>query len=280
MEVKSYGKINIGLNVLYKRYDNYHELETIMVSVDLHDVLNFTPTTDDKIEVKTNSKFINKKDNIIYNVAKHLQETFNIPTGVEIDVIKNIPVAGGMAGGSSNAAATIKALNQLWDLNLDLQQQMEIGEKFGADIPFCINQSPAYVTGIGEIIEPFEFESNFNVIIVKMPFGLSTKKLFEMLDVSEATIYSIDEIKSALINQDNDQLAKYLGNSFEETSIHLQPEIKTVKDLLIEMGCFASVMTGSGPTVLGFIEKDKDATTIIDTINNAGYSAYLTSVIK
>ncbi len=280
MKVKSYAKINIGLNILFKRQDNYHELESIMTSVDLYDELEFTKTKENKIFLKCNLNFINYRTNLVYIIARDLKKQFKIDGGLNISIIKNIPVSGGMAGGSTNAAATIKVLNKLWDLNLSKTEMMKIGQKYGADIPFCINETPAVVTGIGEHVAPFTFTSNFNVIVVKMPFGLSTKVIFENLDFDTMPFYSISAIKKALETQDNQALAQSLGNNMEEVSLKLKPQIKEVKDLLVELGCFTSLMSGSGPTVLGFIEKDIDAKPLLDKLNSLGYCAYYTRIIE
>lgn len=280
MKIKSYAKLNICLNILFKRQDNFHELESIMTSVDLHDVLTFKPIKKDLVFIKCDSNFIKYRTNLVYIIANDLKKEFNISSGVEITLEKNIPVAGGMAGGSSNAAATIKALNELWKLGLSKQEMMKIGAKYGSDIPFCINVTPAIVNGVGEQIEPFEFESNFNVIVVKMPFGLSTKAVFESLDCSSLPQYSLSTIKKALQTQDNELLKNSIGNNMEEVSLTLKPEIKKVKDLLVELGCFTSLMSGSGPTVLGFVDKGIDTTPIIEKLNSLGYSAYHTSIIE
>ncbi len=280
MKVKSYAKINIGLNILYKRQDNYHELESIMCSVDLYDELTFEKTTGNKIHIECNLKFINYRTNLVYKIASYLKKTYNVNGGLNIYLKKTIPVSGGMGGGSSNAAATIKALNKIWNLNLSFIEMIEIGKQFGADIPFCINQTPAVVSGIGEIITPFKFSSNFNVIVVKMPFGLSTKTVFENIDFNCMSYYSISSIKKALETQDNERLKETLGNNMEEVSLKMNPKIKEVKNILVNEGCFASLMSGSGPTVLGFIEKDKEYSAILHKLANLGYEAFYTSIIE
>ncbi len=280
MKYKSYAKVNIGLNVLYKRHDNYHELESIMTSVDLYDELTFEKTTDSTIELTCNLDYIAPKKNIVYTIAYDLQKKYNIESGLKIHIEKKIPVAGGMAGGSTNAATTIKALNEIWDLNLTLKEMMKIGETYGADIPFCINVTPAVVTGIGEHVKPFTFKSNFNIIVVKMPFGLSTKEVFNHLDFDNISFYSIDKIKDALINQNNQALKASLGNNLESVSLKLKPEIKNVKEFLIQNGCFTALMSGSGPTVLGFIEKNINTQDIITNLEAKGYEVYLTKVIE
>lgn len=280
MLVKAYAKINIGLTILYKRYDDYHELESVMASVDLHDTLSFNLNSSGKIKVDTNSKFINDKKNLVYIIASDLKKQYDVKEGVEINIKKNIPISGGMAGGSTNAAATIKTLNKLWNLNLSLDEQMKIGQKYGADIPFCINEKPALVRGVGEKLEPFEFKSDFNVIVVPMPFGLSTKKVFENLEVETLPIYRAENVKTALQTNDREMLLNNLGNNLEEVSLFLKPEIKKVKEILVEFGCFTSLMSGSGPTVLGFVDLKVDGNQIVSRLKEIGYNAYLCSIIN
>ncbi len=277
---KAYAKINIGLSILYKRYDGYHELETIMASVSLYDELFFNINDSGKISVETSKFIVKQENNLVYLIAKELKEQFKIKQGVEIKINKQIPIAGGMAGGSSNAATTIKALNELWNINMTLDEMMKFGAKFGADIPFCINQKPAVVTGIGEKVEPFTFNSDFNIIVVPMPFGLSTKKVFKNFDVANSPIYSISKIKSALETNNRQLLLDNLGNNLENVSLFLKPEIAQVKNKLVELGCFTSLMSGSGPTVLGFIDKNDDHTPIINELKNLGYNAFLTNIIN
>ncbi|MFV0499414.1 MAG: 4-(cytidine 5'-diphospho)-2-C-methyl-D-erythritol kinase [Bacilli bacterium] len=279
MKVKSYAKINIGLNILYKRFDGYHELESVMSLVNIYDTITFEISSDKKINFSCNINFLNNESNLIYKIAIYLQNKFNIEKGVNIHLDKNLPVSGGMGGGSSNAATTIITLNKIWNLNLNKQDMLEIGCKFGADIPFCINQTPAVVKGIGEIIEPFNFISDFDIIVVKMPFGLSTKLVFDNFDVSYSKQFSINNIKRSLIEGNRDALIKYLGNNLEETSISIRPKIQKVIDFLNLNGCFTSIMSGSGPTVLGFTDKAFDSTNIEMKLTNDGYECFRTSII-
>lgn len=279
MKIKSYAKINIGLNILYKRLDSYHELESIMVLVDLYDTMNFEILETNEIKFSCNLDFLNNDNNLIYRIAEYLQDKYYVSNGIKIHLDKIIPVSGGMGGGSSNAATTITSLNKLWNLNLSKEELYKIGIKFGADIPFCINQTPAVIKGIGEIIEPFEFKSDFNIIVVKMPFGLSTKKIFDNFDASIAPQYSINSVKKALIDNNRENFINFLGNNLEEVSIEFKPEIQTVKNILKQNGCFTSLMSGSGPTVLGFIDKSIDSSKLLKILSNEGYEAFCTSII-
>lgn len=279
MKVKSYAKINIGLNILYKRLDGYHELESIMTLVDLHDNMEFEVTDDSEIVFSSNLEFIDNTDNLVYRIAKFLQKEYKVDNGVKIYLEKNIPVSGGMGGGSANAATTITTLNELWNLNISKEEIFKIGLSFGADIPFCINRKPAVIKGIGEIIEPFTFESDFDVIVVKMPFGLSTKRIFDNFDAAFSSQYSIVGIKNALINKDREKLINNLGNNMEDVSIGIRPEIQTVKDILVKYDCFTSLMSGSGPTVLGFIDKNVKSDELLKYLNSNNYEAYRTSII-
>lgn len=279
MKIKSYAKINIGLNILYKRLDNYHELESIMTLVDLHDNMDFEVTKNSQIVFSSNLEFIDNTDNLVYRIAKYLQEKFEVKNGVKIYLEKNIPVSGGMGGGSTNAATTITTLNELWDLKMSDKQMQKIGLEFGADIPFCINRKPAIVKGIGEVIEPFTFESDFDVIVVKMPFGLSTKRIFDSFDAAFSSQYSIANIKKALVEVNRENFINSLGNNLEEVSIAIRPEIQQVKDILVDYNCFTSLMSGSGPTVLGFIDKNIKSDELIEYLKSNNFEAYRTSIM-
>lgn len=279
MNVKSYAKINLGLNVLYKRYDGYHELESIMTLVSLSDDIDFEILDSKEIIITSNIKFLNSSDNTIYKIAHYLQKEFNINQGIRIHLQKNIPVSGGMGGGSSNAATTITTLNDLWNINLSKEKMYEIGLMFGADIPFCLHKSPAVIKGIGEIIEPFNFKSDFDIIVVKMPFGLSTKKVFDNFDPTFASHYPINYVKEALIENNRNNLVKYLSNNLEDISINLKPDIQNVKNILTNNGCFYSIMSGSGPTVLGFIDKNADSTELIKKLEKMKYEVFRTHIM-
>ena len=154
---KGYAKINLFLNVVGKRLDGYHELEMVMAPLRLHDVLTFTKNSTGEISVSSNKKIVeNEKDNIVYKVAEFLQEEFSVVNGVDITIEKNIPLAGGLAGGSADAAATLRGLNKLWKLNLSLNDLAKLGLEFGADIPFCVYNKMAIAKGVGEDLSFFK----------------------------------------------------------------------------------------------------------------------------
>lgn len=275
MELNAYAKINLGLNIKYKRHDGYHELESIMVLTSLHDILRFESS--DTIEVSTH-QIIAAKDNIIFQIAQYLKEEYAIDRGVKITLEKNIPISAGLAGGSTDAATTIKALNEFWNLNLSMEKMLEIGKKFGADIPFCLFSKPAFVRGIGENLEAIDVKMDFSVIIVKMPFFVSTVEVFNNLEVKNMDLYNLKYVKEALETSNKEELIANLGNNMEYYTCNKYPEIEEVKKLLIENGCFISVMSGSGPTVLGLIDKNKEQ--CLEKIKSAGYQAWLTEILK
>ena len=183
IKLKAYGKINLGLDVLGKRDDGYHDLDMIMQSVDLHDVITITKNDSGEITVKSNtSKIPNDKSNLAYRAAKLLMEEFNIEKGVEIEIEKNIPISGGMAGGSADCAAVLKGMNKLFKLKLTEQQLMARGVRLGADVPFCIMGKTARAEGIGEVLTPIPNKLKGYLVIAKPPISVSTGFAYGQID--------------------------------------------------------------------------------------------------
>ncbi len=277
--IKAYAKINVGLSLLFKRSDNYHQLESVMLATSLCDNITIEETDKDEVIIKSNKKFIHPKKNLIYLISMHLKREFNITTGLNIYLEKNIPVSAGMGGGSSDAAAILNYLIDIWNINYTSQQKIELAASFGADIPFSVFNKPSHVKGIGEILEHFEFEPFFSVIVVEMPYKVSTKLIFDQFDFQNVDFPNITEIKNSLVNNDKELFIKYLDNNMESVTTHIHPQINVMKEELLHLGCFASTMSGSGPTVLGFVDKDTNKE-IIEKLESRGFKAHYVSIIK
>lgn len=188
INVKAPAKINLSLDALYKRKDNYHELEMVMTTIDLADRLQLVLLEKDCIKLDVKAHFIpDDKRNLVYQAAALLKERFQIKQGVAISLDKSIPVAAGLAGGSSDAAAALKGLNQLWDLNLSLEELADLGAELGSDIPFCLYGGTALATGRGEIIEPLPMMPNCWIVLAKPSISVSTPGVYRDLKVSEVT---------------------------------------------------------------------------------------------
>lgn len=257
MKIRAYAKINLALDVIRKREDGYHELEMIMAPITLHDLI-YINVIDNGIEIDSNSKIMPTDDrNIMYKVAALMKERYQIKKGVKIFVYKHIPTQAGLAGGSSDGAAVIKAMNELFHLNLSLEQMASLGKEVGADIPFCIYQKIAFVQGIGERLEFIENPFNCKVLLVKPKRGVSTKKCFNSLDLTKAS-HQDCRLMIKGIKEDNYQaVIDNLQNTLEAPSIDMVPEIAQIKKELLELGFDGALMSGSGSTVFGLTRDEE-----------------------
>lgn len=259
ISLNAYGKINLGLDVVRKREDGYHEVKMIMQTVKLHDGLTFCDTDADAIEIETNSTDIPvTEDNIIYKACELMRRTYGITKGVRVKLDKQIPVAAGMAGGSTDAAAALVAMNRLFDLNLTEEKLMELGVKIGADVPYCVMQGTALSEGIGEVLTAVSPMPDCYIAIAKPPVGVSTKWVYQNLKVSELERHpDIDGMVDALKSGDLRGVADRMENVLETVTIPEHPEIEKIKNIMKDRGALNSIMSGSGPTVFGVFE-DKD----------------------
>lgn len=262
IELKSRAKINLSIDVLGKREDGYHLVEMIMQTIDLYDVIKIRELSSDNIIIKSNSNDIPLDDNnIVYKAINLLKDKFNINKGIEIFIQKNIPVASGMAGGSSNAAAVLVGLNKLWRLNLSELDLQELGFKLGADVPFCISGKAALAQGVGEELSFIKgLSKDISILICKPEIFVSTKDVYEGLDLNN--IQSRPDNKKLLENlrQENIQsLAKNMVNILESVTSRDYREIKEIENIMMENGALGSMMSGSGPTVFGLYKNREDA---------------------
>ncbi len=253
IKLKSYAKINLSLKITGKREDGYHLLEMINETVSLHDDMVFKKINKG-INLNCNIK-IETEDNLVYKVAKYMFETFDIKGGIDIILDKTIPTGAGLGGGSSNCATTIMAINKLYDLNLTKEKMAKIGIRFGADVPYFIYESPAVVSGIGEIIEPFDYEPFFKVLIVKPKVSCNTREIFKNYKHTESD-YKANELKTCLIIKNFDNISQNIVNSLENVAIKLYNEISKTKDSLYELGFDTVIMTGSGACVIALFNDD------------------------
>lgn len=259
IKMKAPAKINLGLDVLRKREDGYHEVSMVMQTIRLYDYLTIKKTSSDSISLNTNLPYLpNTENNLVYKAAKLIKTEFNIKHGVSIKLEKNIPVAAGLAGGSSDAAATLIGLNNLFSLNLTTEELMKRGVKLGADVPYCILGGTALSEGIGEILTPLPDVPHCYILVVKPNIHVSTKFVYENLNLTTIETHpDIEGMVSAIHASDYDGITRRLGNVLETVTEHTYPVIKQLKHLLISAGADGSIMSGSGPTVFGLF-KDKN----------------------
>jgi len=256
IQLKAMGKINLGLDVLRRREDGYHEVRMVMQMVNLYDRIKITKIRKPKIYISTNLNFLpNNENNIAYKAAKLLMEEFGIKAGVYIEVEKHIPVAAGMAGGSSDAAAVLYGINRLFRLNLNIAQLMERGVKLGADVPFCVARTTSLCEGIGEIITPLQSIPDCYILIAKPGFSVSTKYVYENLNQEAITARpNVEGLVSAINRQDLHAIAGHMGNVLETVTTARYPDIERIKELMRQKGALNAMMSGSGSTIFGIFE--------------------------
>lgn len=261
MRVKALAKINLGLDVVRRREDGYHEVRMIMQTIRLYDRLALKKMRKPEIKVKTNLYYLpENENNLVYKAAKLLREEFHIKEGIHIDLKKFIPVAAGMAGGSSDAASVLYGMNKMFRLGLSKQELMERGVKLGADVPYCIMRGTALAEGIGEELTPLAPMPSCNVLIAKPSISVSTKFVYENLKLDEHTLHpDIDALVKDIEAGSLRELASHMGNVLESVTIPNYPVIAQIKEQMIRDGALNAMMSGSGPTVFGLFEDRKKA---------------------
>lgn len=256
---KAYGKINLSLDVTGRRNDGYHLVRMIMQTVDICDILTIEKVSDGSISMTTDDRNLPVgDDNLCIKAAKLLKNEFGFSEGVKIHLEKNIPVAAGMAGGSTDAAAVLKGLNQMFGLGLSQSELMERGLLLGADIPFCIMGGTALSEGIGEELTALSPMPKVDVLIAKPPVDVSTKDVYQALDSLESYEHpDIDQMISAIEKCDIEGVCDAMGNVLADVTMPRVPLIKEIRDTMVAFGATGAMMTGSGPTVFGIFE-DRD----------------------
>lgn len=255
LSLKAYGKINLGLDVLRRREDGYHDVRMIMQTVGIFDRVDLVRTEQAGIQVETNLYYLpTNENNLVYKAAMLLMDEFQVQDGIQIRLQKFIPVAAGMAGGSSDAAAVLFGINKMFGLGLSTEELMKRGVKIGADVPYCILRGTALSEGIGEVLTKLPPVPQCQVLVAKPGINVSTKFVYENLHANELKPEEhpdIDAIIRAIENRDIFGIADNLGNVLETVTIKEYPIIQEIKDAMLESGAIGSLMSGSGPTVFG-----------------------------
>lgn len=259
--IHAMAKINLGLDVLRRRENGYHDVKMIMQTVNLYDILNFRRNQEKKIIISCQDKELPlDSHNLIYKAASLFFEASGVEPGVTVSLEKNIPVAAGMAGGSTDAAATLLALNELYETGYSKEQLAETGVRIGADVPYCIYGGTCLSEGIGELLTPVPSTLNCHVVIAKPPFGVSTKYVYEHLHVDTVSHHpDIDGMVEAIKNADLKAMAEKMENILENVTAKDYPAIEEMKAVLREEGALNALMSGSGPTVFGIYEDETKA---------------------
>lgn len=261
LQLRAYAKINLGLDVVRRREDGYHEVRMIMQTVKLFDKLSFRLLSEDTIRMKANLDFLPKDErNLVYRAVKLLKDTYQIKEGMEIDLFKCIPVAAGMAGGSTDCAAALVGASRLFGLHLSKQELMELGVKLGADVPYCVLRGTALSEGIGEVLTPLPPIPQCYILIAKPPISVSTKFVYENLDLQTVEDHpDIDGMIEAIKNGSLEGITDRMANVLETVTIPAYPVIEEIKNCMKAAGAMNSLMSGSGPTVFGIFKDEEQA---------------------
>lgn len=282
IELKALAKINLGLDVLGRRENGYHDVRMVMQSIYLYDDVKIERIEEPGIEIETNLFFLpTGEGNIAYKAADLLIREFDIKEGVRITLKKHIPVAAGMAGGSSNAAAVLFGMNRLFGLKLSREELMERGVKLGADVPYCIMRGTVLAEGIGEELSVLPAMPKCTVLIAKPPISVSTKVVYEALDSSEIQKHpDIDGLLAGLEKGDLREIASHMGNVLEDVTIPMHPVIEQIKQEMKDAGALNAMMSGSGPTVFGLFENKMEARKAQERIRTKGLAkqVYVTNI--
>ncbi|KAB8126489.1 4-(cytidine 5'-diphospho)-2-C-methyl-D-erythritol kinase [Gracilibacillus oryzae] len=264
---KAPAKINLTLDVLYKRPDQYHEVEMVMTTVDLADRIELFLLESGQIKVESDSRFIpNDERNLAYRAAKLLKERFLIKKGVIIKIDKQIPVAAGLAGGSSDAAATLRGLNRLWNLNLTMDELAVIGSEIGSDVSFCVYNSTAIAKGRGEKITELPPPPQCWVVLAKPSQGVSTQSVYQSLRLDQLDHPDTGGMIMAIKNADYQGICTRLKNVLETVTLPKNPEVQQIKSQMLRSGADAVLMSGSGPTVYGLVKHESRAIRIYNSL--------------
>ena len=282
LELKALGKINLGLDVLGRRENGYHDVRMVMQTVYLYDRIIMKKSKTPGIRLETNLYYLPvNENNLAYQAAQMLKDEFHIEEGVSIQLDKHIPVAAGMAGGSSNAAAVLFGMNRMFSLGLCQKELMERGVKLGADVPYCIMRGTVLAEGIGEILTPLSPMPKCYVLIAKPAISVSTKMVYEKLDSHEIEDHpDIDGILAGLKAGDLKKVAGSMGNVLERVTVDAYPVIDQIKKMMIKEGALNAMMSGSGPTVFGIFEEKATARKAADAIRDARLTkqVYVTNI--
>ncbi len=261
IRLKARAKINLSLDVVRRRKDGYHEVRMVMQTVDLYDELTIRKREEPGIKITTNAADIPvNEDNLIYKAAKMMIQSYEIQQGIDIYLEKVIPVAAGMAGGSTDAAAAFAGINELFELQVPKEELMKMAVKIGADVPYCILGGTALSEGIGEILTPLPDPPQCCLVIAKPDIYVSTKYVYENLRANELKHHpDIDAMVTSIKDKNLKKMAQLMENVLEKVTVSEYPIIEEIKDTMKRCGALNALMSGSGPTVFGIFESRENA---------------------
>ncbi len=272
MRLQAFAKINLGLDVLGKREDGCHEVRMIMQTIRMYDQLDMRKSVEPGIHLTTNKKYIPvDENNLVWRAAKLMMDTCGIMEGVSIHLHKVIPVAAGMAGGSSDAAATLVGMNRLFHCGLSKEKLMELGVQIGADVPYCVLRGTALAEGIGEKLTVLPPMPDCWILIGKPGISVSTKYVYTTLDLNTDTVHpDIDGMKKALEDGNLYGITERMGNVLQDVTIPAYPEVERIKEQMKTLGAVNAMMSGSGPTVFGIFDNEEKAQKACQKLRESG----------
>lgn len=261
IRLKARAKINLSLDVLGKRKDGYHDVRMVMQTIGIYDRLIITKIPEDEIRIQSNLFYLPiNENNLIYKAAKLLKDEFGFAGGVDVNLNKFIPVAAGMAGGSTDAASTLFGINKIYELGLSQNKLMELAVQIGADVPYCIMRGTALAEGIGEKLSRLKPVPHMWIVVAKPPINISTKLVYEQLDIKNISNHpDINKMIQAINKESIEEIAANMGNVLEYVMIPLYPIIDSIKNDMLSHGAINAMMSGSGPTVFGIFPDERTA---------------------
>ena len=281
MKIKAYAKINISLDIVGKREsDGYHLLKMIMQNIDLYDEISIEKQKKD-ITISCNKSYVpTDSRNLAYKAASLFKETYNIEDGVHIDIVKNIPVSAGLAGGSTDAAAVLKLMNKIFKVNASNEELMELGLKLGADIPYCINGGTALCEGIGEKITALQPFKDKILVLVKPGFGVSTKEVYKAFNLDRVRVHpKTEHLIKAMEQDDLYYVANNMKNLLENVTLRKHNILIKIKEEMNRYGAVGSMMSGSGPSVFAFFDDMLKAQRCYEKMKENHREVFLTRTI-
>ena len=281
MKIKAYAKINISLDIVEKREsDGYHLLKMIMQNIDLYDEISIEKQKKD-ITISCNKSYVpTDSRNLAYKAASLFKETYNIEDGVHIDIVKNIPVSAGLAGGSTDAAAVLKLMNKIFKVNASNEELMELGLKLGADIPYCINGGTALCEGIGEKITALQPFKDKILVLVKPGFGVSTKEVYKSFNLDRVRVHpKTEHLIKAMEQDDLYYVANNMKNLLENVTLRKHNILIKIKEEMNRYGAVGSMMSGSGPSVFAFFDDMLKAQRCYEKMKENHREVFLTRTI-
>ncbi|MFC0300094.1 4-(cytidine 5'-diphospho)-2-C-methyl-D-erythritol kinase [Virgibacillus soli] len=277
---KAPAKINLTLDILNKRTDGYHEVEMIMTTIDLYDRVELSTLKEDCIKVTLWSRFVpNDERNLAYKAAQAFKEKYAISSGVHIKIDKSIPVSAGLGGGSTDAAAVLRGLNKLWDVQASIEELAHLGATISSDVPFCVYGGTALAKGRGEIIEKLPSPPSCWVVLAKPDIGVSSKSIFQQVHVDKMQHPRTDVMITSLHHNDFFMMCESIGNSLEAVTINQHPEVLQIKNRMKQAGATGVLMSGSGPTVYGLVQQERKAQKIYNAMRGFCKDVFLVRIL-